>query len=279
LQFYFRYSAGLDEPDEISEEVDAMIFGTLFHDAMEHIYKPYIGKTIDYEIINGIIKNHELISETILTSFRTVYFKGMKDEEKVSLTGRNWLIFEVVKKYVNQLLDVDRRRTPFEILGLEKKVTTTIVINDSKQNVFIGGTIDRIDRKDGKLYIFDYKTGRVELSYPMIISLFDKENKMRNKAAFQTLVYSCILHKNQPEITSIYPGIYSLRGIFEEEFNPSLCSKEKGNQPVEFIAVSDQFETHFSALLEEMFNTDIPFSQTTIEEHCKYCAYRQICRK
>ena len=279
LQFYFRYSAGLDEPDEISEEVDSMIFGLLFHDVMENLYKPFIDKISDYESINAIIKNQELISETIVASFRSVYFKGMKEVEKVSLTGRNWLIYEIVKKYVNQLLEVDRSRSPFEIIGLEKKVNTTIAINELKQNVLIGGTIDRIDRVDGSLYIFDYKTGRVELSFPMLITLFDKENKTRNKAAFQTLIYSYILHKNQPEISVIHPGIYSLRGIFEEDFDPSLRSKESGNHPVEFVSVSDQFETLFKELLEEIFNIAIPFSQTTNEEHCKYCSYRQICRK
>ena len=279
LQFYFRYSAGLDEPDEISEEVDAMIFGTLFHDAMENIYKPFIDKTIDYEIITGIINDQALISDTITNSFRTVYFKGVKAENMVPLTGRNWLIYEVVKKYVNKLLEVDRNRAPFEIIGLEKKVATTISLEGPKQNVFIGGTIDRIDRKDGRLYIFDYKTGRVELSFPVLVSLFDKESKTRNKAAFQTLIYSYVLHKNQPAITNIYPGIYSLRGIFEEDFDPSLRSKEIGNQPVEFISVSDQFEAHFKVLLEEIFDLAIPFSQTTNEEHCKYCSYRQICRK
>ncbi|MCX6239558.1 MAG: PD-(D/E)XK nuclease family protein [Bacteroidia bacterium] len=279
LQFYFRYSAGLDEPDEISEEIDAMIFGLLFHDAMENIYEPFLGKVINNQDIDSLIRNQELISETIIESFRNIYFKGMKKEDKVMLAGRNWLIYEVVKKYVNQLLEVDRNRSPFGMIGLEKNVRTTIAINESKQNVLIGGTIDRIDSVNESLYIFDYKTGRVELSFPMLLTLFDKENKTRNKAAFQTLIYSYILYKNQPEISSIYPGIYSLRGIFEENFDPSLRSKEVGNQPVEFVAIADQFETHFRMLLEEIFNLEIPFSQTTNEEHCKYCSYRQICRK
>jgi hypothetical protein len=279
LQFYFRYSAGLDEPDEIPEEVDAVIFGLLFHDSMEKIYQPFIGKTINYQDIDSLIQNQGLIAETISNAFKGVYFKGIKDEEKVSLTGRNWLIYEIVKRYMNQMLGVDRNRTPFGITGLEKKVDTTIAINGSGQNVLIGGTIDRIDLKDGKLYIFDYKTGRVELSFPLLLSLFEKGNKTRNKAAFQTLVYSYILHKSQPELAAIYPGIYPLREIFEENFDPSLRSKETGNQPVEFISISGQFEAHFKTLLEEIFNTAVPFSQTTNEENCKYCSYRQICRK
>jgi len=279
LQFYFRYSAGLDEPDEIAEEVDAMIFGLLFHDAMENIYQPFAGKQINYQDIDSIIQNQKLIGKTINDSFRNVYFKGLKEEVKVSVTGRNWLIFEVVRKYVNKLLEIDRNRAQFELIGLEKKVSTSIAINNSSRNVLVGGTIDRIDLKDGKLHIFDYKTGRVDMSFPMMISLFEKENKTRNKAAFQTLVYSYILHKTQPELTTIFPGIYALREIFEDDFDPSLRSKETGNQPVEFISVSDQFETCFKVLVEEIFNSTMPFNQTTIEENCKYCSYRQICRK
>jgi hypothetical protein len=281
LQFYLRYSAGLNEPDEIPEEVDAVIFGLLFHDAMENIYRPFTGKIINYQDIDSLIQNQGLVDETIINSFKGVYFNGINEAEKIPLTGRNWLIYEIVKRYVNQMLGVDQNRTPFGITGLEKKVNTTIAVNvnGSEQNVLIGGTIDRIDFKDGKLYIFDYKTGRVELSFPVLLSLFEKDNKTRNKAAFQTLVYSYILHKNQPELAAIYPGIYSLRGIFEENFDPSLRSKETGNQPVEFISVSGQFEAHFKTLLEEIFNASIPFNQTTNEENCKYCPYRQICRR
>ena len=279
LQFYFRYSAGLNEPDEISEEVDAMIFGLLFHDSMENIYQAFSGKIVMEEDINLIINDPDFIKEIIISSFRRVYFKGMKAEDNVVLTGRNWLVFEVVKKYVNRLLVLDRKRTPFQIIGLEKKVNTTITINESKQSILIGGTIDRIDKLGDSVYIFDYKTGRTELTFPLLASLFDKENKTRNKAAFQTLVYSYILHQNQPELSAVYPGIYALRGIFEEDFDPAVRSKEIGNQPVEFISMSDKFETHLKVLLEEIFNTTIPFTQTTIDLNCKYCSYRQICRK
>lgn len=279
LQFYFRYSARLNEPEEISEEVDPIIFGLLFHDVMEKLYQPFIGKVIESFDIKAIIENLGSVDETILNSFRKVYFKGIKPEDEVKLAGRNWLIYEVVRKYVVQVLKVDLVRCPFEIDGLEEKVKTTFLINDSGKSVLIGGTIDRIDRINGALHILDYKTGSVKLSYNLLSSLFDREDKMRNKAAFQTLVYSYILYRNQSGLTAIYPGIYALRSIFEEDFDASLRSKEIGNQPVEFLAIASQFELLFRELLEEIFNVDFPFSQTTIEQHCEYCAYRQICRK
>ena len=279
LQFYFRYSAGLDQPDEISEEVDAMIFGLLFHNAMENIYKPFIGKIVQYEHIDSMVNDPEFVGKIIQSSFQSVYFKGGNSAEKLQLTGRNWLIFQVVKKYVNQLLALDLKRAPFEIIGLEKKVSASLAINNGAKNVLIGGTIDRIDRVGDAMYIFDYKTGKAELSFPVLMSLFDSDNKTRNKAAFQTLVYSYILQKNQPELNNIHPGIYSLRGIFDENFNPSLCSKENGNLPVDFLPISDQFEGLLKQLIEEIFNSEIPFIQTTNQDHCKYCPYRQICRK
>ncbi len=279
LQFYFRYSAGLDEPDEISEEVDALIFGLLFHDAMENIYRPFISKSVTPDDIDLILKNPEQIGNIIKSSFQRVYFKGNNSLDEIQLTGRNWLIFEVVKKYVIQLLNVDCRRAPFEIVGLEEKVTTILGINNSQQSVMIGGTIDRIDRIGEAAYILDYKSGNAELSFPLLNSLFESGNKNRNKAAFQTLVYSYILHKNQPDLGTIYPGIYSLRALFEADFSPSLCSKEIGNLPVEFISIANDFEVLLRSLIEEIFNTDLPFVQTENEEHCKYCSYRQICRK
>ena len=96
---------GLNEPEEISEEVDAMIFGLLFHDAMENIYKPFIGKMVNFEDVNAIINNQELKSETIISSFRNVYFRGIKEDEKIAITGRNWLIYEVVKKKCGPIID------------------------------------------------------------------------------------------------------------------------------------------------------------------------------
>ena len=84
---------------------------------------------------------------------------------------------------------------------------------------------------------------------------------------------------NQPDLGTIYPGIYSLRALFEADFSPSLCSKEIGNLPVEFISIANDFEVLLRSLIEEIFNTDLPFVQTENEEHCKYCSYRQICRK
>jgi hypothetical protein len=129
------------------------------------------------------------------------------------------------------------------------------------------------------LQIIDYKTGKADLSYLTLNTLFEKDSKTRNKAAFQTLVYSYILYKIQPSEESIKPGIYSLRSIFEESYDASVKSKEIGNQSVNFVSVASQFEELLAGLFEEIFDKDIPFEQTTIAENCAFCPYKQICRR
>jgi CRISPR/Cas system-associated exonuclease Cas4 (RecB family) len=279
LQFYFRYSAGLNEPKEISEEIDPMIFGLLFHDVMDRIYQPFKEKIIDVMDFDVLLKDELSLNSLIYGSFQNIYNRGVESEEKVSITGRNWLIFEVVKKYVKQLLKNDQQRAPFQIMGLENQVGMQLPINNYSQNVHLGGTIDRIDRIGMANYIVDYKSGKAKLEYLSLDSLFDREYKDRNKAAFQTLVYSFFMHKNEPALHQIYPTIYPLREIFEPDFNPSVRSKESGNNVVEFLAISEAFEMRFKNLVEEIFDLNIPFVQTTNLDNCKYCPYKQICRR
>ena len=279
LQFYFRYCAGLDEPDEVTEEVDAVVFGLLFHDVMETLYKPLEGKMVDRYAIELIAYDKQLIDNTIRSSFNKIHFRGKNDAENLVLTGRNWLICGVVKKYVLRLLEVDKIRCPFEIAGLELKVKASIHLEEFNQSVNIGGVIDRLERINAGFRILDYKSGKAEVGFPTMISLFDKENERRNKAAFQTLIYSWILHQNRPEISAIFPCIYPLRSLFDEGFSPALKSKENGVDAVEFISIAENFEAHFKKLLMELFDPEIPFNQTTILRHCELCAYRQICMR
>jgi CRISPR/Cas system-associated exonuclease Cas4 (RecB family) len=279
LQFYFCYSAGLKEPDVITEDVDAMTFGNLFHEAMEKLYKPYLNSEITAGEISSIAEDEEKIRDAILYAFRSSYFKGIKESDVLDLNGRNLLIYEIVKKYVVKVLDIDAKRAPFKIEGLELRVETSFPLGDGKRIVGIGGIIDRLDEKDGALHVLDYKTGSADISFGIVEELFDLEKDNRNKAALQTLIYSYILLKNRGDEVSVVPGIYILRNVFEDKFSPSLRCKEDGNDPVNFRDKIERFETKLLELLEEIFNPELPFVQTENEKSCKYCAYNEICRR
>jgi hypothetical protein len=278
LQFYFKFVADLKEPEEIAEEVDQRIFGIIFHRCMENIYQPFKGKIVDQTTIQKLMEDPALIENIITDSFTKIYFKGQKDDPKIQFSGKNWLIFRILKKYIIRLLEIDKERAPFVIDGLELNVETDITLTDSRK-IKIGGIIDRIDRLNGNLQILDYKTGKADLQFPVLNSLFDKENKTRNKAAFQTLVYSYIMHKSNPLEKVIKPGIFNLRGLFEENYDVCLRCKEYGNEQVEFVSIAEQFEEQLKVLLNEIFDPAVPFSKTVLEDNCSYCIYQQICQK
>ena len=177
---------------------------------------------------------------------------------------------------VFQTLSVDLKKTPFYIQGLEHQTETMVPIFRGTRAVRMGGIVDRIDFKSDALEILDYKTGTTDHQVNSIAELFDQNAKKRNKAAFQTLIYSYVWDKMFPGYERIYPGIYGLKKIFKEE---EIRLKLKGNGEVNFQDVKVEFEDLLINLLEEIFNPEIPFTQTTVEEHCQYCNFLTICGK
>ena len=50
--------------------------------------------------------------------------------------------------------------------------------------------------------------------------------------------------------------------------------------PVEdFNDFNEEFMELMKSKIEEMFDENIPFKQTTNEDNCKYCKYKDFCRK
>jgi hypothetical protein len=278
LSYYFKYIAHFEEEEEVAEEVDARVFGKLYHFVMEQIYRPFLNKVIDTRILQSLIDDERSIKDLLNQAFSIFFFKSEGDMNDISLAGRNLLVFEVIKKMVLQTMRVDIKRTPFSIIGLEQKVDATMPVNGRSKSLRIGGVIDRIDCISGSIEIIDYKTGTTEHVFNSIPDLFNRQGKKRNKAAFQTMVYGCIWDKTHPDSASIYPSIYALKKIFKEE-NSRLTIKENGNSLVNYLELKYQFEPLLTELLEEIFNPAIPFSQTNVEENCQYCRFTSICGK
>ena len=278
LSYYFKYIVGFQEDDEVSEEVDARIFGKLFHTVMENIYRPFLNQIIQERTLDSLLNDAERLDKLLVDAFALHFFKTGNTIGPSKITGRNRLVYEVIKKMAIQTLSYDRKRVPFKIEGIEQEVSAMIPVFQGSKSVRIGGIIDRIDSLSGDIEIIDYKTGTTLHDFYSLSELFDKESKKRNKAAFQTLVYGCIWDKMHPETGALYPSIYALKKIFQQE-NHRILIKENGNREVKYHDVKEEFEPFLISLLEEIFNPTIPFYQTTVEDHCLYCPFNTICGK
>ncbi|MBK6285098.1 MAG: PD-(D/E)XK nuclease family protein [Draconibacterium sp.] len=279
LRFYFRYVMQLPEPDEVQEEIDGMIFGNIFHDTMEALYKPLIGKTVTKDDILNISKNKVLIENEVHKKIAKNYFREKEGSSKtVVLEGKTLLIYENIKTYLKQLFKIDIGFAPFQLISLEEKYKTLfeININGVSKSINIGGKIDRIDKANGSLRVLDYKTGNVKSkSFKEVGDLFIKDLKDPKKEVLQAMIYSWVLWHDLKE-TNIKPGIYSLKDLFTDKFNPEISWEKHDFSFSELIA---DFESGLKILLEEIYSENNAFVQTPHVEHCNYCAYKTICQR
>jgi acyl-CoA-binding protein len=142
--------------------------------------------------------------------------------------------------------------------------------------VALGGVIDRLDRKDGVVRLIDYKTGKDTKKVKSVASLFDRDDKGRNKAAMQTMLYAYFYQTKHPENRlPLKPGIFNIKEIYNPKFNPFL--QLDGVEINDYRELAEEFEEGLSGLLGEIFDPEQPFDQTDKVEKCVYCAYKEIC--
>ncbi len=279
LRFYFRYVLQLPEPDEVKEEIDGMIFGNIFHDTIEELYKPLEGKVVTRSDIEKIQENQVLINNIIRKNIAVHFFKEKSPVNKiVTLEGKTLLIFENVKTYLNQLFKIDSGFAPFKLISLEEKYQTniTIEINGNQTKIKIGGKIDRIDLLNGNIRVLDYKSGNVKSkSFSQVEDLFNRDVKDPKKEILQAMIYAWILSEKFGN-DNLKPGIYGLKEFFRENFNPDI-SWEK--HTFSFGELKKDFVEGLKALLTEIYSTDNEYKQTRFVEKCGYCAYNTICQR
>lgn len=272
LKFYFRYVAGLKEPEEVSEEVDPLIFGNLLHLTMFHLYKDFKNRRVSASDFEDILKDGKKIRRAIEDSIR----KGwLVNESEGSIEGKFLIAREVLLKYIKQILKTDMAMAPVQIGEMESKYLRTIGFNSEKEHadVRVGGKIDRTDTVDGFIRIIDYKTGSVEKKVKSVISLFERGAKNRNSPAFQTLLYCWLSYKPGAKMK---PALYDIRGMSDNNFSPFFIMDKRDLVYEDVVSV---FEEELNFLIEEIYDSNIPFQQVEEPDICKNCPYTGLCIK
>lgn len=279
LKFYFSVLEQIQEEDEITETVERDVFGSILHKVMEDLYAPFKGKLVTADLLKLLRKDQPLLTGTIARAFAELFFKSPVVRP---LEGENFLTGEMIRKYAEKILEQDARFTPFHYIESEKKVRATITLSD-RRIVQLKGFIDRVDSLDRVLRIVDYKTGSGKLEFESVEGLFDKEAKDRPKAVMQVFLYAW-MYQQLPEYTGmpIQPAIYYLRTLFQRSFDPVVEQKKgrgKADKVNSFQDFASDFEDKLRQCLDEIFDLDIPFTQTETGKACAYCSFRGLCGK
>jgi len=284
LRFYLQRIKGYRVEEEFSEELDSSVFGTIFHHASELLYreigrigneknfKPFPVRAQDLEFYLEPAQDY-LIRRFVSKAFDEDYFKGqIIDESKYN--GEQLINFQVICEMLKRMIRFDAQHTPFIISGLEWKGYEPFDLFDAGVRIKIGGIIDRLEEKNGNVCILDYKTGGRAKSIKFLEELFEmKENRAAH--IFQTFVYAsvqCRMTKNP-----VIPELLYIQEIAKEDYSPVI---QYAGSPVEdFHELNPDFETLLTNKLNELFNPEIPFSQTSATGNCKYCDFKEMCNR
>jgi hypothetical protein len=281
LRFYFQKLARISKGEELLEEVDAIDLGKIVHETIAELYETLKEKhnMITAEHLGLLLKSEDL-GKSLEKFFNQIFFHN---DRKRKIEGKNLIIYEIIRKYLEQIIRADIKIAPFELVDLEQKYPfdLKVEINGAESSIAMGGKIDRIDKLNGDtIRIIDYKTGGAGLRFSTIESLFNSDEKGRNKEAFQALLY-CWLYMKKVDADVIQPGLYLLRQINTPDFSPLFRMGEMGeiNDFQNFIEHKDEFEALLISLIEEIYKPEIPFSQTPVIERCEYCDFNTLCQR
>jgi hypothetical protein len=199
------------------------------------------------------------------------------------LTGINLIISGVLVTYLRQLLLVDRELVPFTIEALEKKYFGNIKVGPEGErfNVRTGGFIDRVDQVLDKVRVVDYKTGSDDADFKTVESLFERGDSKRRKAVFQTFFYAWLYLENCDVKPGVSPVLYQVRKFFGDESHVVTHRPARGviNPVWDFKKYKDEFETGLQAVMTELFDPKIGFSQVGDRDVCRYCPYSKLCHR
>jgi len=280
LRFYFSYVAGIKEEDEASEDIDAAGFGSLFHKAMEHIYEGLENRLLQKEDIEKLGKEKNLKVQ-LDKAFRSEFLKTKNISTEVKPEGRNIIVYELIKKLLKQTLVRDMEACPFTYIKSEETINRMGPEIPGVGFIRLGGKIDRVDNREGKLHILDYKTGKVNLEFDSVDQIFDRESwgNKKFKGIFQTMLYSWLYSEEHFEVTHLLPGIYLTNSLFNDTFNIYPRNKSRKDFPADFLSYKEEFQENLVQLIREIYDPAIAFAQTEDEDRCKYCPYRDICHR
>ena len=280
LRFYFKYIADIKEPEEITEEIDPPTFGNIFHESMEKLYAQAGKKVITENVIDDILASKNAIDDALYSSFGDCYYKSKQFE----INGKNSIIYDIIKRYIRRVLELDKQYCPFTILSVEDRFSMPVEVstNGKYLEVYLGGIIDRIDKTNEGIRVLDYKTGKAETKFKTIENLFDKDTKKQNKAVLQTLIYCMFYDYKYAPSEPIIPGIYILKDVFSKNYNYKLTENYdygKNRDINDYSVFKDELKKGLNNMVMEMFDRNTDFVQTDDDKSCSSCPYKELCHR
>ncbi len=274
LNFYLSCVEELSTDNETVDYVDASTFGDIFHRSLETFYSslPRTGGRIIVtpEIIDSYLLPDRRMDAIIEAKIRECYRQADSDQP---LAGETLVLSKVIRSYIDTMLRQERDAGEFEFVAGEFKMRGPYRVNESL-TINVRQIIDRIDIKGGVMRFIDYKTGSDTTEAPSVESIFDPDNTHRNKALLQQMFYCNFWRLDRDDDRPIRPLIYSVRQVAKDGLKPIEVG---GAELADYHAINDEYLPRLNAVLEEIFDPDVPFRQAESSKACMFCSFKTMC--
>ena len=253
LTFYEQQVLQVYEEEDVEEAVEARTFGKIVHGSLEDLYSPFLNEILSEEHIK---KMQPLVLPTIEKRFEEEY------RSTDFRTGKNWLIFNVIEKYVRSFLTLElneiKSGTEIIPLYLEQKIKIPFQASHLPFLVNFKGIIDRVDRRNGVLHIIDYKTGIVEETDVRIKDWENLITDIKYGKAFQLLTYAYMITQHfkidEPMIVANLSFKRLQKGFLR--FHTYIDKVKNYDVTTQTLALYSQYTEQ---LLQEIFDIKRPF--------------------
>ncbi len=256
IAFYKQKVLKINEFENIEETVAANTMGTVVHDTLEELYKPFLGKFL---MVEDITKMQKKTKELIVFYFSKHFKNGD------ILTGKNRLVFEVANRFVENFLRKEKEllkdeNNQLKIIATEQNLAAKIEIDGIDFPIKIHGQVDRIDELNGITRIIDYKTGMVDATNLKLVS-FEEIRELKYHKAIQVMLYAFLYTQNTQFDFSrnLEAGIISFKNLKSGflKMNFSSNYRTPDNQIAE--EKLEEFMNEVKELLIELYNPEIDF--------------------
>ena len=254
LQFYTQKILQISEAEEVEENIALNTLGTIIHETLKALYDPFVGKFLNEKMIQDCFL---LLDSEVLHQFKQIYKEGEIKK------GRNLLAFEVAKRNVSNFLKTELQSIEngdaVKILYLEERFERILEDSTLPFPVKIGGSVDRIEQRNGKIRIVDYKTGKVEASAVTLQTWQDLTLDIKNDKIIQVLAYAFMFE----EIAGGLPvevGIISFKNL-KSGFLPFQFKVDKEVTAVIDADIAANYKKQLVVLLSEILDQNIPFTE------------------
>ena len=288
LKYYLRYIAQIED-NSVEEDTGVNVIGTIIHDTLEFLFADYLpkdGKTqlVDKELFDKVIKPQW--EQKLAHSIAKNLPNGLPD------VGFNYLNRVTIEQQLKNYLNYTSKQLESGSLAiLETEGELKTKLQTPHGDCLFYGRTDRIDRFKELIRVIDYKTGHVNSSDLKVPVRHQSESdldylKQIPEKALQLLLYKYMYLKENPNIApeQVTAAIHGLKYANAIEFNLTKASPTKNDTDADIAFLEDDrfipdIEALLQAVVGEMLETAIPFTQAEDDKKCSYCEFKLICKR